>query len=331
MHTMASLAVDIDPDIAQLSTDELAAAIAELRSERNAVILAHNYQLPEVQDVADFVGDSLQLSQEAAATSADVIAFCGVHFMAETAAILCPDKQVLVPDPDAGCSLADSITVDQVLAWKAEHPGAVAVGYVNTSAAVKAELDYCCTSRNARQVIEAVPADREILFLPDQHLGAYVQAVTGRRLLLWPGECHVHAAFDVDQVRELSASNPDADVLLHPECGCVLDVMRWLGSDHSGAARTHVLSTGGMVEHARACRKATDLVATETGMLHRLRQENARTTFVPVRDDAVCSYMKTITLPKLFRALRDDVYEVRVPEPVASRARRAIDRMLACI
>jgi len=326
--TAAGHAVEVDAEIARMSEADLLDRIEGLRAERNAVILAHNYQIPAIQDVADFVGDSLQLAQQAAGTDARLIVFCGVHFMAETAAILCPDKRVLTPDPEASCSLAESVTAAGVRAWKAEHPGAAVVAYVNTDAAVKAEVDYCCTSSNARQVIDSIPMEQEILFLPDRFLGLYLQWVTGRRLHLWPGECHVHAAIGPADVDALFARHPGADLLLHPECGCVSQCLWRLAEGELPAERTFVLSTGGMVRHARDCPRPVDLVGTETGMLYRLRQVNPDKTFVPLREDAVCSYMKTITVAKLYRSLRDDVYPVTVPETTARDARAAIDRML---
>lgn len=325
----ASTSTEWDPETARELDDEtLAGCIRELRRERNAIILAHNYQIPEVQDLADLVGDSLQLAQAAARTDAAVIAFCGVHFMAETAAILCPDRQVLLPDPEAGCSLAEMVSARQVRQWRADHPDAVVVAYINTSAEVKAEVDYCCTSSNARQVVERIPADREILFLPDMFLGLYLQRVTGRRLRLWPGECHVHAGIRPEHILERWEMHPGADLLLHPECGCVSQCMLAVEEGRFPRARTHVLSTGGMVQHARTCRSDVELVGTEVGLLHRLRKENPAKSFVPVRDDAICEYMKKITLAKLYRSLRDLVYEVTVPEPTRSRALRAIQRML---
>lgn len=330
-HTRASEAVARDAEISALSESDLLAGIERLRRERGAVILAHNYQIPPIQDLADFVGDSLQLSQQAAKTEAPLIVFCGVHFMAETAAILAPDKKVLIPDPEAGCSLAASITAAELRRWKAEHPGAVVVSYVNTDAAVKAESDYCCTSSNALKIIEAIPKEREILFLPDMFLGLYVERITGRKLHLWLGECHVHAAFRAEDVEEMFRRYPDADLLLHPECGCVSQCLFALAEGQLPAERTHVLSTGGMVKHARTCRAPADIVGTEVGLLHRLRKENPQKRFVPLREDAVCDYMKTITLPKLYRALRDLVYEVTVEEEVARRARGAIERMVEIV
>ena len=328
-HTEATRAIEADPEIRNLGEAELLERIDRLRRERGAVILAHNYQIPVVQDLADFTGDSLQLSQQAAATDAPLIVFCGVHFMAETAAILSPEKKVLIPDPEAGCSLAASVTAEQVRRWRAEYPNAVVVSYVNTDADVKAESDYCCTSSNALKIVESIPEDQEILFLPDMFLGAYVQRMTGRKLHLWMGECHVHAGIRSEDILDMMERNPDADLLLHPECGCVSQCMYALAEGDLPAERTHILSTGGMVRHARACHAKADLVATETGLLHRLRKENPEKVFIPVREDAVCEYMKTITLPKVYRALRDMVYEVTVPAPIAARARAAIERMVA--
>jgi quinolinate synthase len=309
-----------------------AALVEEIRrwkERRRAVILAHNYQIGPIQDLADYVGDSLGLSRAAAQTDAPVIVFCGVHFMAETAAILCPGKQVLIPDPTAGCSLADTVDAEQVRRWKAEHPGAVVVAYVNTSAAVKAEADICCTSGNALQVVRTIPEDREILFLPDFFLGSYLQRVTGRRMHVWMGECHVHAALHPEQVAEARRRHPDAELLVHPECGCVTQVMYFLedGTLPSRAAR--IVSTEGMVRAARETASAEVLVATEVGVLHRMRRANPDKRFIPVSEAAVCRYMKQIDLEKLRDSLRDGRYEVRVPEDVARRARRAIERMLA--
>src|SRR6185295_5541364 len=242
---------------AGMTTAEIATLHEEVRAlaaEREAVILAHNYQVPEVQDVADFVGDSLGLSREAAATDAQAIVFCGVHFMAETAAILAPDKTVLIPDLDAGCSLAASITADQLRAWKAENPGAVVVSYVNTTAEVKAESDYCCTSGNAKGVIESIPADREILFLPDMFLGLWLEKVTGRKLRIWMGECHVHAGIRPQDITRWQADAPDAEFLVHPECGCASQMMAF------GNEKTHILSTEGMIKFARSSPKERFLI-----------------------------------------------------------------------
>jgi quinolinate synthase len=290
---------------------------------REAVILAHNYQVPEVQDVADFVGDSLGLSREAAATDAEAIVFCGVHFMAETAKILSPDKTVLIPDLDAGCSLAASITAEQLREWKAEHPGAVVVSYVNTTAEVKAESDYCCTSGNAKAVVEAIPADREILFLPDMFLGIWLERVTGRKLTIWLGECHVHAGIRPADIERWQQDAPDAELLVHPECGCASQCMAF-GND-----RTHILSTEGMINFAKDSSKSRFLVATETGILHRLNKEAPGKRFEAVSERAICKYMKMITLEKLRDSLRDWKYEVTVEREVGARASGAIERMVA--
>ena len=303
--------------------------VRALAQERNAVILAHNYQVPEVQDVADYVGDSLGLSQQAAATDADVIVFAGVHFMAETAAILAPDRTVLIPDPDAGCSLAASIDAEALARWKSEYPDAVVVSYVNTTAEVKALSDYCCTSGNARAVIEAVPEDREILFLPDMFLGAYLERLTGRAMRIWPGECHVHAGIRPEDVSRMMAERPSTDLLIHPECGCASQCMYAASHDPALAATTHVLSTEGMVRHAASSPKRDFVVATETGILHRLRKEAPEKRFYAMSERAVCRYMKQITLPKLRDSLREMRHEVRVPDELAARARLAIERMVA--
>ncbi len=297
--------------------------VRELARLRDAVILAHNYQLPEVQDVADFVGDSLGLSREGAATDAPVIAFCGVHFMAETAAILSPEKTVLIPDLDAGCSLAASITAEQLREWKAQHPGAVVVSYVNTTAEVKAESDYCCTSGNAVDVVRSIPEETEILFLPDMYLGIWVERVTGRKLTIWLGECHVHAGIRPADIERWQAEAPDAELLVHPECGCASQCMAF-GND-----RTHILSTEGMIRFARSSPKERFLVATETGILHRLAKEAPEKRFEAVSEKAICKYMKMITLEKLRDSLRDLKFEVTVPEDVAARARVALERMVA--
>ena len=297
--------------------------VRALASARNAVILAHNYQVPEVQDVADFVGDSLGLSREAAATDADAIAFCGVHFMAETAAILCPEKTVLIPDRDAGCSLAASITADDLREWKQKHPGAVVVSYVNTTADVKAESDYCCTSGNARAVIEAIPEDREILFLPDLYLGVWLERVTGRKLTIWLGECHVHAGIRPQDIERWQREAPDAELLVHPECGCASQCMAFANG------RTHILSTEKMVAFAKESPKKRFLVATETGILHRLHKEAPGKRFEAVSERAICKYMKMITLEKLRDSLRDWKHVVTVEPEIAGRARAAIERMVA--
>jgi len=297
--------------------------VKALAHERDAVILAHNYQVPEVQDVADYVGDSLGLSREAASTDSEAIVFCGVHFMAETAAILSPDKTVLIPDLDAGCSLAASITADQLREWKADNPDAVVVSYVNTTAEVKAETDYCCTSGNAKAVIEAIPADREILFLPDMYLGIWLERVIGRKLNIWMGECHVHAGIRPADIERWQDEAPDAELLVHPECGCASQCMAF-GND-----RTHILSTEGMINFAKASEKNRFLVATETGIIHRLNKEAPGKRFEAVSERAICKYMKMITLEKLRDSLRDWKHVVTVEREIAERARGAIERMVA--
>jgi len=309
-----------------MTTLEIASLHDEVRClarEQNAVILAHNYQVPEVQDVADYVGDSLGLSRQAAATDAESIVFCGVHFMAETAAILAPEKTVLIPDPDAGCSLASSITAAELRAWKAEHPGAVVVSYVNTTAEVKAESDYCCTSGNAKAVIEAIPADREILFLPDMYLGLWLERVTGRKLQIWLGECHVHAGIRPADIERWQAEAPDAELLVHPECGCASQAMAF------GNSRTHILSTEGMVKFAQESPRERFVIATEVGILHRLKREVPEKRFEAVQEAAVCRFMKMITLEKLRDSLRDGKHVVTVDPAIAQRARGAIERMIA--
>ena len=278
--------------------------------------------------MADVVGDSLELSRSAAATDAREIVFCGVHFMAETAAILSPDKRVLIPDLEAGCSLAATIDAEQLRAWKAEHPGAAVVAYVNTTAEVKAEADICCTSSNAAAVVRSIPEDREILFLPDMFLGAHVERVTGRKLHLWMGECHVHAGIGAQELRDLAGAHPDAELLIHPECGCASAALYLASEGELPADRTHILSTGGMIRHGRERQGGRFIVATETGILHRLRRDNPSAEFLAANEDAVCRYMKTITPAKLVRSLREGVYPVTVPEGVATRARRAISRMV---
>jgi len=311
-----------------LSTEGITRMSREIRDmakQRNAVILAHNYQVPEVQDVADYVGDSLGLSQQAAATGAEVIVFCGVHFMAETASILAPDKRVLIPDLDAGCSLSDSISAEQLRTWKAEHPGAVVVSYVNCTAEVKAESDYCCTSGNAEKVIRAIPEDREILFLPDMFLGAHLERVTGRRMHVWMGECHVHAGIEPEDVAAAEAAHPGAELLIHPECGCTTSALYRFGDQ----GRLRVLSTEGIIRRARESDAQDFVIATENGIIHRLEKEVPGKHFYPASEHAICRYMKMITLEGLHAALRDDVYEVKVPAATAARARLAVERMVA--
>ncbi|GAA1271298.1 quinolinate synthase NadA [Saccharothrix xinjiangensis] len=303
--------------------------VLELARERDAVILAHNYQLPEIQDIAHHTGDSLALSRIAAASDASTIVFCGVHFMAETAKILAPHKTVLIPDERAGCSLADSITGEQLRAWKAEHPGAVVVSYVNTTAEVKAETDICCTSSNAVDVVASIPADREVLFLPDQFLGAHVKRETGRdNLRIWAGECHVHAGINGPELAERAAANPDADLFIHPECGCATSALYLAGEGTVPADKVKILSTGDMITAARLTSAKSVLVATEVGMLHQLRRAAPEIDFRAVNDRASCRYMKMITPAALLRSLRENRDEVHVDLETARRAQGAVQRMI---
>jgi quinolinate synthase len=323
-----------EPELSPAQIAALQDEVRRLAAAGDALILAHNYQRPEVQDVAHYVGDSLGLSQQAAAAAEATIVFCGVHFMAETAAILCPEKTVLIPDPDAGCSLSDSIDADQLAGWKAEHPGGVVVMYVNTSAAVKALTDYCCTSSNAVAVVRHIYAthgpDTEILFGPDMFLGAYVERMLGRRMHVWDGECHVHAGIRPSDIAATRAAHPAADFLIHPECGCSTSVMEYVAAGDVAADGVHMLSTGGMLSYAeRAAPGSSAIVATEVGMLHPLRRAAPETDFIAANEAASCRYMKMITLPKLRDALRDGRYPVTVPPATARRARTAIDRMVA--
>jgi quinolinate synthase len=307
-------------------TDE----ITSLKQSRNAVILAHNYQVGEVQDVADYVGDSLGLSRQAAATDADVIIFCGVHFMAETAAILSPSKLVLLPDLDAGCSLAESIEAKDVRRWKDEHPHGAVVSYVNTSAAVKAESDYCCTSANAVQVVQAIPEDQEILFVPDMFLGNHVRRVTGRKnMTIWMGECHVHAAMRPSDITLAKEEHPDAELMVHPECGCTTPAMYYQSSGEEAMQGVRILSTGGMLHHAQTSPNTEFVVATETGILHALKKQSPEKRFYALAESMVCRYMKMITLEKVRDSLRDDVHRIEVPADIAQRARLPIERMVA--
>ncbi len=314
-----------------ITTEETRAGLSEeilaLKKAKNAIILAHNYELPEVQDVADFVGDSLGLSREAEKTEAERIVFCGVHFMAETASIICPRKKVLIPDLEAGCSLADTVNAEQLREWKAKHPGAVVVSYVNTSAEVKAESDYCCTSSNAVKVVDAIPVDKEILFLPDMFLGAYVRHTTGRKMHIWMGECHVHAGIRPEHIQHLKEEHPMAETLVHPECGCTTSFLYYdAAGDMPG--HTYFTSTEGMTRHVHESSSKEFIIVTETGILHRMQKQAPDKTFIPASREAICKYMKMITLEKVARSLKEDVYEVKVPEAIASKARLAIDRML---
>ncbi len=341
MQELPTIQATLNPELTPEQIRDLSAEIRDLAAERNAVILAHNYQLPEVQDVADHLGDSLGLSREAAATDADVIAFCGVHFMAETASILSPEKTVLIPDLDAGCSLADSIDADQLRAWKAEHPGAVVVMYVNTSAEVKAETDYCCTSSNAVSVVEHIWAEHgpetEILFGPDMWLGAFVERETGlrddpgrrARFHVWDGECHVHAGIRPDDIARTRAENPEAEFLIHPECGCSTQAMEYVASGDVEADGVHMLSTSGMLKHVEDHPEGSFIVATENGMLYPLQQAAPQANLIEANRMAFCKYMKMITLPKLRDGLRENKFEVSVASDIAERARIPIERMVA--
>src|SRR5579863_612987 len=314
------------------SADEVGrkqARIRELKKVKNAVVLAHNYQRDEVQDVADFVGDSLKLSQTAASTHAGVIVFCGVHFMAETAAILCPERTVLLPDLRAQCSLASSITVEELLSWKKRYPDAVVVSYINTSAAVKAESDYCCTSANAAKVVRAISADRTILFLPDKFLAEVVARQTGRsNIVAYPGYCHVHKTIRPEQVVEILNEHPDAELLLHPECGCVSSCMAKAMDGTLPQDRTFFLSTEGMLKHISESDAEEFAVGTELGIFHQLNKKFPEKTFYPVNPNATCAFMKTITLDRVIRSLETLTPQIQVPAEIAVKAKRAIDRML---
>ena len=311
-------------------TQEWADEVRRLARARNATLLAHNYELPAIQDVADHVGDSLALSRIAAEVDSDEIVFCGVHFMAETAKILSPRKRVLIPDARAGCSLADSITADDLREWKAEFPDAVVVSYVNTTAEVKGLTDICCTSSNAVDVVASIDPDRDVLFLPDQFLGAQVKRETGRdNIHIWAGECHVHAGINGDELTEQAAAHPDADLFIHPECGCATSALYLAGEGAVPDNRVKILSTGGMIDAARETGATQVLVATEVGMLHQLRKAAPGIDFQAVNDRASCPYMKMITPAALLRALREGRDEVFVADDVAERARKSVERMIA--
>ncbi len=341
MQELPTIQPKLAPELTPEEIRALSQEVRELAAERNAVILAHNYQLPEIQDVADHMGDSLGLSRQAAATDADVIAFCGVHFMAETASILSPQKTVLIPDLEAGCSLADSIDADQLRAWKAEHPGALVVMYVNTSAEVKAETDYCCTSSNAVQVVEHIWAEhgprQEILFGPDMWLGAFVERETGlredperrARFHVWDGECHVHAGIRPEDIERTRAEHPEAEFLIHPECGCSTQAMEYVAAGDVEASVVHMLSTSGMLKHVEENPEGSFIVATENGMLYPLQQAAPQANLIEANRMAFCKYMKMITLPKLRDGLREMKFEVSVPGEIAKMAQIPIERMVA--
>ncbi|HVE76996.1 MAG TPA: quinolinate synthase NadA [Actinomycetota bacterium] len=321
----------LERDLRYKSYADWADRVLDLADQRNAVILAHNYQVPWIQEVAHFVGDSLELSRKAAETSADIIVFCGVHFMAETAKILSPQKTVLLPDLEAGCSLASSITAEQLKEWKAEHPGAVVVSYVNTTAEVKAESDYCCTSANAPQIVRSIPEDKEILFLPDMFLGAHVERVTGRKMHIWMGECHVHAGIQPSDIKKRLAEHPEAEFHIHPECGCASQALYLVSTGDLPADRTHLLGTAGMQKRAIESKADRIIVATETGLLHGLRKANPEKEFIAANEEAICKYMKTITPERVLNSLENMVYEIHVPEATAARARLALERMISIL
>lgn len=303
--------------------------ILRLKKEKDVVILAHNYQIPDVQDVADFTGDSLGLSRQAAKVPQKTILFCGVHFMAETAAIICPEKRVLIPDLQAGCSLSDSITVEELRNWKTQHPDAITVGYVNTTAEIKSELDYCCTSANAVNVVKAIPEDKEILFLPDMFLGSYVAKVTGRKnMFIWAGECHVHAGITAEDIRKKLDSMHDAEFVIHPECSCTTPIMYDVAAGSFDDRKVSILSTEGMLNHVHDSKSKNFVVATETGILYKMKQQNPDKTFIPASEKAECQYMKMITLKKVYDALVQEKNVVIVPKKIADKARLAIERML---
>ena len=303
--------------------------ILKLKKEKDVIILAHNYQIPDVQDVADFTGDSLGLSRQAAKVEQKTILFCGVKFMAETAAIISPEKTVLLPDLEAGCSLSDSITVDELQNWKKQHPGAIVVGYVNTTAEIKAELDYCCTSSNAVNVVNAIPEDKEILFLPDMFLGSYVAKMTGRKnMYIWAGECHVHAGITPEDITKKLDSMKDTEFVIHPECGCTTSMMYDVADGSFDDKKVSILSTEGMLKHVNKSKSKNFVVATETGILYRMRKDNPTKTFIPASDKAECQYMKMITLEKVYDALVNGKHVITIPKEIADKARLAINRML---
>ena len=315
--------------VVENNPQELTREILRLKKETDTIILAHNYQISQVQDVADYVGDSLGLARLAASTNHSTILFCGVHFMAETAAIISPKKRVLIPDLNAGCSLSDSITVDDLCKWKTRHPNAVTVGYVNTTATIKAELDYCCTSSNAVSVVNAIPRTREILFLPDMFLGAYVAKKTGRNnIRIWAGECHVHAGITPEDVTSKLDSMPNAEFLVHPECSCTTPMLYDIASGEYGSQQTSILSTEGMMRRAAESKATNFVVATEVGMIYRLAKQNPQKNFVPATSKAECQYMKMINLQNVHDSLLYSKYVVKVPAKTAIKARRAIQRML---
>ncbi|MBI5123702.1 quinolinate synthase NadA [Candidatus Roizmanbacteria bacterium] len=309
---------------------EIIKKILYWKEKRDALIIAHNYQIPGIQDIADYVGDSLELSKKAASASQKLLVFCGVHFMAESAAIFSPEKTVLIPDLNAGCSLAASIDAEELRKWKRRYPNAVVVSYVNTTAEVKAESDYCVTSTNAVRVVQAIPEDKEIIFLPDLFLGDYVARKTGRKnFYVYPGECHVHARVRAQDILKKLGRHPTAEFLIHPECGCVSDCLHYVATKAIPEDKTHILSTSGMLNYAKNSEKDKFVVATEIGILHRLKKENPKKKFLPLRRDMICEFMKMITLEKLLNSLENLEFEVKVPKEIAEKAKLPIERMLA--
>ena len=307
--------------------EEIKKKIEELKKEKNAIIVAHNYARPEVQNIADFTGDSLELSRKASETNAEMILFCGVHFMAETASIISPEAKVLLPDLNAGCSLAESITAEDLVNWKRQHPNAVVISYINTTAEVKAESDYCCTSSNAVKVVESIPNDKEILFLPDKFLGAYVQEMTGRKIHIWNGSCHVHEKITETDFEEMKRKNPDAVFLIHPESSCTQNCVKKAARYSDDSIR--FFSTSGMINYVNNSNENKFVVATEVGILHRLKKDNPGKMFIPIKENAVCEYMKLTTLEKIYYALLYEQYEVKVKKNIADRARKAIENMIS--
>ena len=304
--------------------------ILDLKKQKDVLVLAHNYQIPQVQDIADFVGDSLGLSRQAGDNDHSRILFCGVHFMAETAAIISPKKRVFIPSLEAGCSLSDSITLHDLQEWKKQHPNAITVGYVNTTAEIKSELDYCCTSSNAVNVVKSIDEDKEILFLPDMFLGSYVAKTTGRKnMRIWAGECHVHAGITPQDVQKKLDSMRDAEFLVHPECSCTTPMLYDVAAGNYDGHKVSILSTEGMMNHALKSNAKEFVVATETGILYRMRQQNPGKVFVPASEKAECQYMKMINLQNVRDALFEDKYEVKVPKDIAQKAKLAIERMIA--
>lgn len=314
-----------------MEKQQLIDEILKIKKEKNAVILAHNYQLPEIQDIADFVGDSLGLSQEAGRTDADLIVFCGVHFMAETASVISPDKKVIIPDLEAGCSLADSIKPEELKKWKQENPNAVVVSYVNTTAEIKALTDYCVTSSNAVKVVEAIPEDQEILFCPDRFLGNYVKAITGREnMKIWQGGCHVHEKIGDIELSKVAEAHPGADLLIHPECGCSSSCML-KSTMYEDCKNMKIFSTEGMLKYVKESENDKFVIATEVGILHRMKKENPGKEFYPVSEDSECEYMKLVSLEKLLESLKEEKHIVKVPDELAEKAKIPIERMLKIV